>query len=180
MAHLIDDKTVAKMGHPVVCNPEHQASPISHISTPIHTTCTTPAPCPSTRSRLPSNDALLLTSKRRTNPKNFASFRENPQQNPLFFAIPGHLPRINTGIRASNTICCALYLTHPTEGVTFTTAHRQSCSVVSNFLPSVRSNFIAPLPTTPTQRRSITQRCRARKTHHKTGPDSPNAVSQKL
>ena len=85
------------------------------LSTPI---CTTPAPCPSPLSGLPSNGAVLLTSK----PANFALFRENPQQKSPFFAVSGHLLPVNTGIRTGNTICCALYLTHPIGGVTFTTA----------------------------------------------------------
>jgi hypothetical protein len=62
--------------------------------------------------------ARVLTWKARR----FAPFRENPQRKPLFLAPLGHLHCINTGIRTGNTICCALYLTHPTEGVTFTTA----------------------------------------------------------
>ena len=91
-------------------------------------------------SRLPSNDALLLNSK----PTNFAPFRENPQQKPPFFAPPGHLPPINTGIRTANTICCALYLTHPTEGVIFTTAPPQETFGSPYFL--YRSSAADALP----------------------------------
>jgi hypothetical protein len=97
---------------------------ISHISTPVHTMCTPSAPCPFPPPRLPSNDALLLTSKPPRKPKNFAPLSENPQLNAPYFAVLAHLPPINTGIRTGNTTGCALYLTHPTEGVIFTTAHR--------------------------------------------------------
>jgi len=102
------------------------------------------------RSRLPSNDALLLTSK----PTNFALFRENPQQKAPFFAPPGHLPRINTGIRTGNTICCALYLTDPTEGVTFTTATPQETFGSPYFFIA----FLPPTPSPPGHPRSSKQR----------------------
>ena len=84
----------------------------------IHTICTTPGPCSRPPVGLGSEHARFLTSGA---PK-FAPFRENPQRKPLFLALLGHLQCVNTGIRTGNTICCALYLTHPTEGVTFTTA----------------------------------------------------------
>jgi hypothetical protein len=57
MAHLIDDKTVAKMGHPSLV----LRDPISHISTPIHTnlhhSCTLPfTPIAPTLKRCPITD----------------------------------------------------------------------------------------------------------------------------
>jgi hypothetical protein len=140
--HLIDDRTVAKMGHPIVVVPSEYGSPSRTRNNPAFRTpfptfpprstpiCTTSAPCSSRQSRLPSNDALLLTGK----PTDFAPFRENPQPKPLFFAPPGHLPPVNTGIRTGNTTCCALYLTHPTEGVIFTTATPQRHFVRRSFL----------------------------------------------
>jgi hypothetical protein len=119
--------------------------------------CTTPAPCPSPLSRLPSNDALLLTSKLRRNPTNFALFGENPQLKPPFFASLGHLPPINTGIRTANTTCCALYLTHPTEGVTFTTATpKEPFASLSKYIRFTLF-FIAPLPPTPSPPGSASQ-----------------------
>jgi hypothetical protein len=57
MAHLIDDKTVAKMGHPTVV----VDAPFSHISTIIHTnlhhSCTLPfTPIAPTLKRCPITD----------------------------------------------------------------------------------------------------------------------------
>jgi hypothetical protein len=115
---LVANKTAPEMGQPIVVVSDIPVYPallvtlFPHFHPRPHQICTTPAPCPSPRSRLGSNDALLLTR----NPTNFAPFRENPQPKPPFFAPPGHLPPINTGIRTANTTCCALYLTHPTEG----------------------------------------------------------------
>ena len=40
--------------------------------------------------------------------------------------------RINRGIRTANTTSCALYLTHPIRGVTFTTATKQNTAKVLN------------------------------------------------
>ncbi len=176
MAHLIDDKTVAKMGHPAVLVDDLFPT-FPPLSTPI---CTTPAPCPSPLPRLLSNDALLLTSKPCRNLTNFAPFRENPQQKPPFFAPPGHLPPINTGIRTANTTCCALYLTDPTEGVTFTTATPAEPFASLSKIHSVHLIFIAPLPPTPSPAGINHAAPNAEKPSQKSGPDSPNDVSQKL
>ena len=58
-------------------------------------------------------------------PKKSAPKSRLPQRNPNVFGPILHLSRVNTGIRIHNTICCALYLTHPIRGGTFTTATPQ-------------------------------------------------------
>ena len=115
------------------CFPRGQtifSPPFPHFSSRIHTRCTTSASCPSHPARLPSNEAYY----RPVNSTNFGLSGENPQQNPPFLAPPAYLHPINTGIRTANTTCCALYLTDPTEGVTFTTATPQDISRFASLL----------------------------------------------
>jgi hypothetical protein len=156
-------------------------APISHISTPIHTRCTTPAPCPSHPLRLPSNDALLLTSKPRRNPTNFAPFRENPQQKPPFFAPPGHLPPVKYGYSHSQHNMLCFILDTPYRGRYFhdcTTPRHIRFTVKETFgSPLV---FIAPLPPTPSPPGSTTQPPQRRSRLKNRALDSPNDVSQKL
>jgi len=141
---------------------------ISHISTAIHTICTTPAPCSEQPSRLPSNRALFLRSK----PARHAPFRKIPQPKPLIFAASRCLHPVNMGIRTANTTCCALYLTDPIEGVTFTTATPQTFGWI----------YLHPASLTPTTPHpgSMSQRHEARKDTENTTPDLQHAVSQKL
>jgi hypothetical protein len=77
-----------------------------------------------------------------------APFRRLPQQFPRICSTHSRQPAQNRSIRNSNTTSCALYLTHPTEGGTFTTATLQSVEDVP--ANQVRNRLTAP-PAEPTR-----------------------------
>jgi hypothetical protein len=111
--------------------------PLSHISTRVHTICTTSAPCRALFTRLPLQKCAKIPQNRLLNSASTVPIRKNPQQNPYIFADLLVERRVNRGIRTANTICCALYLTHPTKGGTFTTAaHLGTDKTYRSFQPS--------------------------------------------
>jgi hypothetical protein len=141
-------------------------APFSHISSPIHTICTTSAPCVRRFQRLPSQKASKMRQNSLRNPASNAHLRKNPQENPCFSHFFLHERRINRGIRTANTICCALYLTHPTEGVTFTTATPQDIPFAVTFY---RSSAADALPAgfnhaPPKRRNRLKNRARTHRT----------------
>ena len=99
-------------------------------STPIHSRCTTPAPCVHPLRPLPSfrcNESCIHSPRNRCKktpqiPAPKALISRLPQQNHGFPSISLYERRVNRGIPTANTTCCALYLTHPIRGGTFTTA----------------------------------------------------------
>jgi len=94
----------------------------SSFSTLIHNSCTGPASCSACRRGLPSQECPKFLPKR---PPEFRLRRadaETSTAKPLISFVSFEQERVNRGIRTANTTSCALYLTHPIRGGTFTTA----------------------------------------------------------
>ncbi len=116
-----------------------QSRRLFHFPTAIHRGCTSCAPCHTGRRDLPSFGASKrarlsahFTEANRTGrmgrlaeqpkPAPVAPSTRIPQRFSGNFAGPGCNTAETRSICDANTISCALYLTHPTEGGTFTTA----------------------------------------------------------
>ena len=154
LAHLCYEEAVEKMGPSdrMLLSDERPHFPHFH-SHPhgLHHSCALPLTPPApTLKRCPIRDEKIHQFR--------ALLRKSTAKMPIFRAF-GHLSPINTGIRTANTICCALYLTHPTEGVTFTTATPTDNPVSLHFLSLLcRRRLPRPVhPRSPQQRRSRLQ-----------------------
>ena len=108
--------------------------PLFHIPTRLHIPCTSPAPCIASVPGLPSKmtsgaDQPITASESLSEPPGHNAenrleslFAQNSTANSQHFHTAPTQRAQNRSICIGNTICCALYLTHPTEGGTFTTA----------------------------------------------------------